>query len=105
MSRFVLTAFQRTISFVITRTVQLLGVSGLLLLAVFLGIFGGLWAESDKVTVTGLALTGLSHLDGNLKGTFYWISRFVILVFMLVFWVISCFIVVWLCRIAFGVGV
>lgn len=96
------------IRLLIFRLVQLIGrilaISGLLLLAVLVGIFGGLWSQSGRVTQAALSITGLSLLDGYVQGPFYWIVRVVLFALMLVVWVISCFVVVWLTRMAFGVN-
>jgi hypothetical protein len=91
----------------ILRLVQLIGrilaISGLLLLAVLVGIFGGLWTQSSPLAQATLATTGLSILSGHMQdGPFYWIARTVLFALMLAFWVISCFVVVWLTRMAFG---
>lgn len=98
--------FSRMLAFMLTRFIPFVGrtlaFSGLFLLAVLAGIYGGLWSQSDRLTQAGLILTGMSLLDGNQKGPFYWIARVVLFAIMLAFWVISCFAVVWFSRTAFG---
>ena len=97
--------FFRFAGVLLTWFIRLFSLAGLIFLAVMVGMWGGLWIQSDRVTLAALATTGLSFLDGHIQGSFYWIARVVIFALMLAIWVISCFVVVWLYQLSFGFSV